>query len=580
MKSNRNATQNYIFWLLLIPIFLLGITNNVFAASTGEIHLLKQSGSGYVTAGGDYISSNGGLNAYYRYFIEVPPGTARLTVEIYDADIGAVTTNYTDWVNGSFGDTSCNYSLRNPAGTSVASQTYSNTQAAADSTWTQLYTVADPTAGHWELRVNMSSSVTSGNDYNGYGIRAHDGIADAGGSELNIYAESFLPIGHIGATGTSATTAFYPYVTSGCTVDWNDFDGDNGTNLARLSYRSRNGTIPTTTYNGSANDVWGNRAISGYSTDNLNEDSGIWTASGAYTTLSGSTANFGVFWAGNWQAVTGEPYAQPQANSFRVYLPTDGGGAPEKPYLAQKIVYVSGPNPPHHGNPHTTTYMRVIIDFHNPAARAVTFSASNQVTAYVPGGTVLSRGAAYAGVSQGTFAVPAAGSGGNITWNPGTVAAGATVTMYYQIGVTPTANGRIVLTGTPAANGTSARYVDETGNTTQARATFTFGPLCELAATEDGTPVPTWVAVSCLKPAPKIASPRSNGIPQPRPERSASTSGARTGRARSSNWSIPVSFPPCPIPPRGASTAWPIPGRNTASPWSTGWKRSMPRDRP
>ncbi len=41
MKSNRNATQNYIFWLLLIPIFLLGITNNVFAASTGEIHLLQ-----------------------------------------------------------------------------------------------------------------------------------------------------------------------------------------------------------------------------------------------------------------------------------------------------------------------------------------------------------------------------------------------------------------------------------------------------------------------------------------------------------------------------------------------------------
>ncbi len=64
----------------------------------------------------------------------------------------------------------------------------------------------------------------------------------------------------IGATGRTTTTTFYPYVTSGCTVDWNDFDGDdNGTATCRLSYASRNGTIPTTTYNGSANDVWVNQ---------------------------------------------------------------------------------------------------------------------------------------------------------------------------------------------------------------------------------------------------------------------------------------------------------------------------------
>ena len=131
-------------------------------------------------------------------------------------------------------------------------------------------------------------------------------------------------------------------------MDWNDFDGDdNGAGAyCRLSYASRNGAIATTTYNGSTNDAWVNRAITGYSTDLRNDRSGIWTATARYTTLSGSTANFGVFWAGNWQAANGAPNAQPQANSFRVYLPTDGGGAPAKPYLTQKMVYVSGPNPP------------------------------------------------------------------------------------------------------------------------------------------------------------------------------------------------------------------------------------------
>jgi len=59
--------------------------------------------------------------------------------------------------------------------------------------------------------------------------------------------------------------------------------------------------------------------------------------------------------------------------------------------------------------------------------------------------------------------------------------------MYY-VNVTPTAAGqRIPVTGTPASgNGTRAKFVDETGNTTQARATYQFGPLCELAVTENG----------------------------------------------------------------------------------------------
>ncbi|HNR40444.1 MAG TPA: C25 family cysteine peptidase [Acidobacteriota bacterium] len=55
--------------------------------------------------------------------------------------------------------------------------------------------------------------------------------------------------------------------------------------------------------------------------------------------------------------------------------------------------------------------------------------------------------------------------------------------MRYWVRATPSGTGRLPVTGTPAANGTTAKFVDETGNTIQTRATFTFGPLCELAIT-------------------------------------------------------------------------------------------------
>jgi hypothetical protein len=491
-----------VFFMLIAATLLLSQTG--FAASTGQTAILRQIGSGAQTQSGDYISSNqgAGLNLAYRYYIEVPAGVSNLTVEIYDADTGAV-ANYTDWQIGGAYNTSCTYTLNRPDTTNAATATYDNTQVAADSAWTQLYTVANPAAGHWQLIVDMSSAVTAGDDVNGYGIRAHDGTPGAGGTEFPIYAESFLPLGVIGLNPMSITTTFYPYVTSGCTVDWNDFDGDDdGTGTyCLLSYSSRLGTIPTTTYHGAGNDAWLNTPITGFSTTNSNVDSGIWTATARYTTLNGSTANFGVFWAGNWQAASGAPSAQPEANSFRVYLPTDGGGAPVKPYLTQHMVFVSGSNPPVSGG---TTYVRVLIDFVNPTAKAVTFSAANLVTVRVPGGRVRYHGSAYAGVSQGSITGQPAdlqNAAGNVTWNPGTVAAGSSAELFYELRVIPSGNNQTNnATGTPAANGTTARYVDETGNTTQARATYTFGPLCELSTySGTGGTIPTWVAVSCFE---------------------------------------------------------------------------------
>jgi hypothetical protein len=141
-----------------------------------------------------------------------------------------------------------------------------------------------------------------------------------------------------------------------------------------------------------------------------------------------------------------------------------------------------GPNPPVVGQ---TSCFTVTVRVVNQAAQAITFSASNLVTANVPGGGAVYAG--IAGVSQGSItAQPAMGGTGNVTWNPGTLAAGATALLDYKVKVTPTSAGqRIPLTATPASgNGTRAQYVDTTGNTTQTRATFLFGPLCELAVTQ------------------------------------------------------------------------------------------------
>ena len=122
------------------------------------------------------------------------------------------------------------------------------------------------------------------------------------------------------------------------------------------------------------------------------------------------------------------------------------------------------------------------------------------MTANVPGGRVLYAGSANTTVSQGSVtAQPGVGGSGNITWNPGTVAAGTTVKLTYQVDVTPLVLGRILVTGTPATNGTTARYVDETGNAAQAAATYSFGPLCELAATAGGSALPTLAVLSSFR---------------------------------------------------------------------------------
>jgi hypothetical protein len=340
--------------------------------------------------------------------------------------------------------------------------------------------------GHWELRVDMNN----GNDINAIGLRAHDGTSGAGGTELNVYFDSHVQLGiNPPAAGTvTRSYDFFPYVTAGCSAGENDFDYDsNRGNTGSMSFASRSGSFTRNLASTSlsADDAWVRNSFSGWTTDVDSIDYGIWSGDvsiSSYLVTGTPNGNYTTFYMTNQLAAANPPAANPTTNAFRVYLPTDAAATPVKAYVEQQLRWDSGPNPPAVGQ---SSDFAVTVRVVNPTAQAITFSASNLVTSNVPGSGAVYAGAAQA--SQGTIvSQPAIGGTGNITWNPGTLASGATAILAYEVRITPTSSGqRIAATATPASgNGTRATFVDETGNTTQARATYTFGPLCELAVTQ------------------------------------------------------------------------------------------------
>jgi hypothetical protein len=347
-----------------------------------------------------------------------------------------------------------------------------------DSVEIEVFGGAAAAAGHWRVDVDMSSAVTTGDDVNAYGIRAHDGDPGSGGTELQIYSESFYTFGI--NTGTRDYQVF-PYLTSSCTADFNNFDWDADATdtYGSIDITSRLGgtTASGTT---SPNDTWLTDAVSGWTDEDVVDDYGIWTLD-TQIEDTGGAANFGVVYIGNELASAPPPSSQPEADTFRIYLPTDAGAAPAKPYVAQFLTYVGGPNPPQVG---MTSTFQVTARLTHPTGTvgSIAFSSpSNLVTANVPGGQVVYAGSA--AVSTGTItSQPAIGGSGNVVWNPGTVATGSVEILTYRLSVTPAAPGNLPVTGAVGSgNGTRARWLDETGNTTQARATFDFGELCPLS---------------------------------------------------------------------------------------------------
>jgi hypothetical protein len=478
------------------------------AASTGQAALHMPQGSAATTPNGDWVSDSTALNTFYRYFIEVVPGTPRLTVEIFDADVGRGANEDDagrDRDRGGGFSTTATYTLLRPDGTTAATlgPCDSASAACADNAWTVLLnsnTAQNTAVGHWELRVDTNG----GNDINAIGIRAHDGTSGAGGTvELNVYADSMISMG-INPNPNAATRTYtiYPWITSGCQCSQNDFDRDrNQGNTGSVTYTSRTGAFTQTFASTvlSIDNTWAQNQLNRWGDDDESDDYGIWTWQPTINTYNNGAqnGNYETAYVGSYLAPNANPTSNPILSggvpaTFRLYLPTDAGVAPVKPYLQQLLTQnrnFSGPNPTQVGQ---TTTFTVTIRVTNPTPFPITFNAANLVSTNIPGGTVVYGG--NAAVSQGSIVTQptvGAAAGGNLTWNPTVVAAkvGAVdgfALLSYDVRVTPTVAGqRNLATPAPAtATSTRAQYIDETGNTTQPRARYIMGGLCELAVTQ------------------------------------------------------------------------------------------------
>ncbi len=452
---------------------------------TSTTALLRLNGAGEQVVSGDWVGTAQApaLNDSYRFFIEVPPGLSQLVVEVFDADVGRGGNGEgtRDLLTGRRFNTSVAYSLFAPSGAQVGGTVVcsnANTPAVCvDNAWSALFgTVQNPAAGHWELRIDPNNN---GDETAGYGVRAHDGDPGAGGVEIPVYADSYLGLGP--TTASQQVNTFHPWVTSGCTAASNDFDADGA---AGTSYTlTGNVSFSQAFTNVSGNGVWRSNASAPFTSDNTAQNYGVWTAAADVRKAGGAAANVITYSvAGQFAAVAGSgnppsPRNQPEPGAFRLYLPSDSGAAPAKPIVEQFVRAKGGPNPP---APGSTSTLTVTVRVRNPTSLPITFSATHTVTSTVPAGVSFAGALA---ATQGTATSPAVGVAGDVVWNPGVVIAGATALIAYDVDVTPASAGeRIVVTGATAA-GTTAQYVDETGNSTQGRATFTFGPLCELAVT-------------------------------------------------------------------------------------------------
>ncbi|MEM9557746.1 MAG: C25 family cysteine peptidase [Acidobacteriota bacterium] len=373
----------------------------------------------------------------------------------------------------------------------------------------------DPVNGHWQLEIDTSGAVNGleagvtagGDDVNAIGVRAHDGTAGAGGQEYNVYTDSFLIAG-INNLDRSRSYSWYPWIHTGCELTTHDFDWDSdqpnppapNTNVqpfGEISLTSRDGTFTHTNASMSANDAWRDETVTGFASSDTALDYGLWTMSVRIDDWNDN--NYGPIYLTQFDGAASPPTAQPEADTFRLYLPTDAGTAPSKPHIGQLATFVtssSGSNPPTAGQ---TSRYAITVRVTNPSAAIgdITFSPTNTVTSNVPGAEVLYGGLAFV-TSGSVVSQPVLGGSGNVVWNPGTLSPGDVEQITYFVDVTPVgAYASIALTGTTGSgSGTTATFVDETGDSTNGRATFEFGEICELSIV---FPNPTQALVASVR---------------------------------------------------------------------------------
>ncbi|WP_456404496.1 C25 family cysteine peptidase, partial [Thiolapillus sp.] len=310
----------------------------------------------------------------------------------------------------------------------------------------------------------MSSAVTAGNDVNTFGLRMRSGN---GNTDYNVFYY-FNITGSLRSVNPR-TVVNYPYITSGCGLGSNDFDFDvpGGGNGSSMDITSRLGT--STAINPlSAPSAWNTQSIVVEGRDDSAEDYGVGTLTlNPRHSGAGNVASWYLNTEGSGTLAPSSRFTLNNTSAHRIYFPTgtgnNPGGPPTKPYLAQ---WVRQNDPAGNSNEFTIT-IRLI----NPT--------DFDITAAIVDGLIPSP-VTYGGVRSGfpthgsVTSQPGVGSSGALSWEPGTVAAGETAVLAYNITV-PDPNVVTTVTGTSSTiNSTRASFNDETGTP------FATGGLCEL----------------------------------------------------------------------------------------------------
>jgi hypothetical protein len=517
----NSLVRKLVFPLSFFSTTLLGAVN-VFAAgfpvgapAVNQPMLIMRS-SGNPCGQGDSITCAGanGLtsNKASIYVVEVPPGTGELRIELLDADagVGGAVEAADGRDQNASATISYDYRVQNPSGVAqtaasglrfdrgdstsalagvttglrsaavsvvgVSCQSTDATSQSGDNKWCTLFRAANPVAGRWQISMTPS---TADAQIQAVGVRAVDAIS---ARDLNIYVPTTIHIGNQTVDARrdyTGVSRFYPYVTSGCSLREGDFDNDSSAASSfNLSYVGPSAALLQTLTEAantlSINDGWNYELISHAPLSASLPAAvryGIWQAN---LNLAGTGANHTSHWFSSELTSTLIPTTSPEPGSFRIYFPDNTGNAPKKPYMLQSVqALVSGPALLTVGS---ASQLKIALELRNPTMSAITFNASNLVTIAVPSGVAYAN-PSFTATCGSVVSQPADNASGNITWNPGVMAAGSGCKAEYQVRLTPAVAGSTALTGNGAASGTRYDVLDETNSP------FSFGPLCPLSVT-------------------------------------------------------------------------------------------------
>ncbi len=475
----------------------LDADGTVSAASVNPPGWLEVFGTNAAAALGDVVHEQ-------RFYVEVTGTT--LDIRIFDPGRGPTARDF-NTANAAADQTTMTFQLVNPAGVggtlfslpsdvdTGANQTDNRLVRLApsgfqtlDSTSVQNTNFSGLTPGVYQFRV----VATGGTQGNVYGVDFR--VSKANQAHYNVYVlgqsaplSGFLTGANINTTapgaGITGPISVFPWVNRGCSMQSSNYDGDL---TASASVIDALGAATAVPLSADSARVEGTQTIETTTAQNTQIDNyGLWELRFDPGTANGIDWRFADFslWSNNPAA----PSLRNPNNGIRMYLPNgytptagaNGAVKPQKPVLRLGAAVLSGPNPPVVGS---LTRFVLTASLKNSTALAL---SNAQITVGLP------TGVTYGGVQtclvNGTVSpCTDASAAGFRKVTVASLAASQTLSLRFEVTVSPTAAGLLPVTGAPVAGATPPNSTTW-ASYTQFNTAETLGPLCQMQVNVGGT---------------------------------------------------------------------------------------------